>query len=527
LQPVVCRGASGSNGGVDRTYRVLGRELQIHLGDITRVEVDAIVSSENSDLIMDQAGGASVSGAIRAKEGDAVAATLTRLGPIEPGQAVVTPATNLPAKWIVHAAAVVKTEAGHWTTLPVLRGAVRSALALAAGLGLHSVAFPAFGVRATNIGVEASCQAMVDEIVAFLRGPSSIRRVVIALLDPGAFLEFFEAALRRGAQANTPLVLRIGAATGGYTVAPSSTGPSAPLASVFSATLPADLERGLENLRRGARRRLRDLEGDLSALGRALWGSLPEPVQDLLRDGKGRSIRLELDEDIAWLPLELAHDGEAYLAERTVSRHLVSRVAGSARARRPGSPGGPLPMLLAGGDPSTLPASEAEARDLVDLLWRRAGPRVALTLLAGVRATRSALQSALPGASLIHWCGHTASEGPAWDLADGALTPAEVSQLGLSARLVVLNSCGPQGGVAFARAFLLGGAQNVIGSLWDVEDRHAREFAVAFYEALCLGKTLGNALQDARSALRPAGPIHWLAYQHWGDPSARLFGPGA
>lgn len=524
---MVCIGGSGFNGPVDRTYRVLGRELQIHLGDITRVEVAAIVSSENSDLIMDQAGGASVSGAIRAKEGDAIAETLTRLGPIEPGQAVVTPATQLPAKWIVHAAAVVKTEAGHWTTLPILRGAVRSALALAAGLGLESIAFPAFGVRATNIGVEASCQAMVDEIVAFLRGPSSIRRVVIALLDPGAFLEFFEAALRRGAQANTPLVLRIGAAGGGYTVAPSATGPSAPLASVFSATLPEDLPRSLETLRQGAARRLRDLEGDLQTLGQRLWGTLPEPVQALLREGQGRSIRLELDEDIAWLPLELAHDGSAFLAERTVSRHLVSRVAGSRGPTAPNPPGGPLPMLLAGGDPSALPASEAEARELVDLLWRRAGPRVSLTLLAGARATRAALTGALPQAALIHWCGHTAGEGPSWELADGSLTPAEVSSLGLSARLVVLNSCGPRGGVAFPRAFLLGGAQNVIGSLWDVEDRYAREFASAFYEALCLGKTLGNALHDARSALRPAGLIHWLAYQHWGDPSARLFGPGA
>lgn len=510
---------------MDRTYRVLGRELQIHLGDITRVEVDAIVSSENSDLIMDHAGGASVSGAIRAKEGEAMAATLTRLGPIEPGQAVVTPAQHLPAKWVVHAAAVVKTEAGHWTTLPILRGAVRSALALAAGLGLQSLAFPAFGVRATNIGVEASCQAMVDEIVAFLRGPSSIRRVVIALLDPGAFLEFFEAALRRGAQANTPLVLRIGAAQGGFTVAPSATGPSAPLASVFSATLPPGLEGSLTTLRQGALRRLRDLEGELLTLGQQLWACLPGPVQDLLREGAGRSVRLELDEDVAWLPLELAHEGEAFLAERTVSRHLVSRVAG--RGTAPGHHEGPLPMLLAGGDPVALPASEAEVRELVDLLWRRAGPRVGLTLLAGARATRAALRAALPGAALVHWCGHTAAAGPAWDLADGPLSPEELSGLSLSARLVVLNSCGPQGGVAFPRAFLLAGAQNVIGSLWDVEDRQARAFASAFYEALCLGKTLGSALQDARAALRPAGLIHWLAYQHWGDPSARLFGPGA
>ncbi|MBL4849611.1 MAG: CHAT domain-containing protein, partial [Planctomycetes bacterium] len=514
---------------MERTYRVLGRELRIHLGDITQLEVDAIVSSENSDLIMDQAGGASVSGAIRTYEGDAMAATLTRLGPIEPGQAVVTPASALPANWVVHAAAVVKTEAGHWTTLEILRGAVRSSLSLAAGLGLESIAFPAFGVRATNIGIEASCQAMVDEIVAFLRRPSSLQRVVIALLDPGAFLEFFEAALRRGALANAPLTLRVGAIPGGFTVAPSG-GPSAPVARVFSASLPPEggLERALTRLRAGATRRLRDLDRELAALGRTLWESLPEPVQAALREERGRPLRLELDEAIAWLPLELAYDGTAYLAERTVSRHLVSRAASSARV--PSSPQGPLPMLIAAGDPTQLPASLIEARELVDLLWRRAGSRVQLTLLAGSRATREAIGAAFPKAALIHWCGHTRAVGednpePAWELSNGLWTTDEVGRLPLAARLVVLNSCGRLGGVGLPRAFLLAGAQNVIGSLWDVEDAPARAFATAFYEALCLGKTIGNALTDARAALRPLGAIHWLAYQHWGDPSARLFEP--
>ena len=91
----------------------------------------------------------------------------------------------------------------------------------------------------------------------------------------------------------------------------------------------------------------------------------------------------------------------------------------------------------------------------------------------------------------------------------------------------MLNSCAPQGGVAFPRALLLAGAQNVIGSLWEVEDGPAASFATHLYEELCLGRTLGEALAAARAALRAEGAIHWLAYQHWGDPSARLFEPGA
>ena len=67
----------------------MGRRLQIHLGDITRLGVDAIVSSENSDLIMDVPLGPSVSAAIRRVEGEGLARDLARLGPTDPGRAVV------------------------------------------------------------------------------------------------------------------------------------------------------------------------------------------------------------------------------------------------------------------------------------------------------------------------------------------------------------------------------------------------------------------------------------------------------
>lgn len=513
---------------MERTYRILGRQLQIHLGDITRLEVDAIVSSENSDLIMDLAGGASVSGAIRQAEGEAMAATLARLGPIEPGRAVVTPTHSLPAKWIVHAAAVIKTEAGHHTSLEIVREAVRSSLSLAAGLGLDSIAFPAFGVRATNLGVAASCQAMVEEIVACLRRPSSLRRVVIALLDPGDFLDFFEEALRRGARANAPLTLRVDPSPGGLSLSLSGAEGGA-VAQVLSSPFPRDLSASLQRIRGGAARRLRDLDHDLLALGRALWASLPAPIQAALADDRERPLRLQLDEEIAWLPLELAHDGAVYLGERSVARHLVSRAP--SHACPPRSPG-PLCALFLAGDPTQLPASARESSELVDLLWRRAGPRALLSLLAGPRATRGALQAALPDARLIHWCGHTASSppggDPTWTLANGDLGPAELLALApLQAELVVLNSCAPQGGVAFPRALLLAGAQNVIGSLWEVEDGPAASFAIHLYEELCLGRTLGEALAAGRAALRAEGAIHWLAYQHWGDPSARLFEPGA
>ncbi|MCW8137740.1 MAG: macro domain-containing protein [Planctomycetota bacterium] len=163
---------------MQRAYDVLGRTLELARADITRLAVDAIVSSENSDLVMDRPDGPSVSAAIRRLEGEDLARDLARLGPVEPGRAVVTPARRLPCRWVIHAATVVRTEAGHESSLEVLREAVRSAMRLAAGLGLRSLAFPAFGVRAAAVPREAASQAMVEETVAGLRERTPLRRVV-------------------------------------------------------------------------------------------------------------------------------------------------------------------------------------------------------------------------------------------------------------------------------------------------------------------------------------------------------------
>ncbi|MGE0707070.1 MAG: CHAT domain-containing protein [Planctomycetota bacterium] len=512
-----------------REYEVGGRKLEIHLGDITQLVVDAIVNSENSDLIMDRPGGPSVSGAIRALEGDGMAEALARLGPIEPGRAVVTPASKLFCRWIVHAASVVKTEEGHRTSLPWIREAVRSSLQLAAGLGLESIAFPAFGVRATDVGSERSSEAMVEELVAGLRQPTSLRRIVVALLDPSTFLTFFEQAMARATQANEPLTLRITHQPEALGFAFEDAGPVAQVARApFPSGVEAELEQRLAPLLDHGGRRLRDLEGELQALGGALNQLLPPEVRERLRAEPERALRLQLDERVAGIPFELARDGQRYLAERPLDRRLIS----SAPARPPvdARPRERLEALVLAGGLSELPSSAREGEAVLDLLWRRAAPRARLTHLADRRATRAAVLAALPRAELLHWCGHTerAQERVAWCLGEGTRLGAEdVASQPLAARLVFLNTCGRAGNQVMARAFLLAGARNVVSTLWDVADEPARRFALHCYEELCLGRTLGEALLAARRQLRAEGAIHWLAYQHYGDGRERVFEPMA
>jgi O-acetyl-ADP-ribose deacetylase (regulator of RNase III) len=514
---------------VQREYEVAGRKLQIHLGDITHLEVDALVNSENSDLIMDRAGGPSVSGAIRAMEGEGMAEALARLGPIEVGRAVVTPASVLPCKWVVHAASVVRSEEGgpqgHRTTLRWIREAVRSALQLASGLGLESIAFPAFGVRATEITAAGSSEAMVEELVAGLRQQTSLRRIVIALLDPSTFLTFFEHAMARATQANEPLDLRVTRQGGALGFAFQDAGPVAQVARAdFAATQEAELRARLAPLLDHGGRRLLDLKAELRTLGGTLHRLLPGEVAERLAADPERPLRLQIDESLASLPFELACDPAGrFLAERPLDRRLVS--SESARPLVAGQPRGRLEAFVLAGGLADLPSSAREGEAVLDLLWRRAVPRARVTHLACRRATRAAVLASVGRAEILHWCGHTERQGagPAWRLADGELTPADVRAQPLAARLVFLNTCGRSAEGAMARAFLLAGARNVITTVWDVADEQAQRFALRCYEALCLGRTLGEALLEARRQLRAEGAIHWLAYQHYGDARERIF----
>lgn len=515
-----------------RAYDIFGRTLELARADITRLAVDAIVSSENSDLVMDRPDGPSVSAAIRRIEGEDMARDLARLGPIEPGRAVVTPTRRLACRYVIHAATVVRTESGHHSTPEVLREAVRSAMRLAAGLGLRSLALPAFGVRASAVPREVASQAMIEAIVEGLRERTPLRRVVVALLDPESFLTFFEAAVGRAAAASEPLRLRVHRAGGALAWTFEDQEPLAHAAQrPLGPGLEAEVHEHLAGLRGAGQRRLVDAPRALEALGRRVRALVPDEVLARITREAPRPLLLRLDEDLAGLPFELAWDGEGPLLERTsVSRRLViQRPAGALSAPAPAPTRRRLTALLLPGA-ADLPHAAREAQRLLDLLWRRAGDRLELVLLAGRRATRRAVLDALQRADLVHWCGHTRQSGQdheaRWELPTGeALAADDLRGARLGARLVVCNSCGEGDGLSFARAFLLAGARNVVGTAWEVEDAPAERFALRLYEDLALGRTIGEALQAARAALRQDDPLHGVAYVHYGDPRERVVEP--
>ncbi len=164
--------------------------------DITTLAVDAIVNAANTDLWM----GGGVAGAIKRRGGEEIEREAVRQGPISVGEAVVTGAGRLPARAVIHAATMgpdLVTDEG------AIRAATRSALALAAQRQFGSIALPALGTGVGGFPLERAAAVMLEEIVAHIRGRTSLREIVLAVRGEQA-RQAFIGALQRAASAEGP-----------------------------------------------------------------------------------------------------------------------------------------------------------------------------------------------------------------------------------------------------------------------------------------------------------------------------------
>ena len=112
--------------------------LEIVEADITTLALDAIVNAANEAL----APGGGVCGAIHRAAGPELARACAALGGCPTGEARITPAFRLPARWVIHAVGP-RWQGGGSGEAELLAGAYRESLRLAAEHGIRSIAFPA------------------------------------------------------------------------------------------------------------------------------------------------------------------------------------------------------------------------------------------------------------------------------------------------------------------------------------------------------------------------------------------------
>jgi O-acetyl-ADP-ribose deacetylase len=165
-------------------------QLELVEGDITELEVDALVNPANEKLRL----GGGVAGAIRVKGGPSIQEECNRIGGTPVGTAVMTGAGHLRAKRVIHA---VGPTMGEGDEDKKLGSAVRAALALADRRGLKSIAIPAISTGTFGFPMDRAARIMLTEIHRYLQGGTKLERVVVCLKGEEAF-DIFRRELRRG-----------------------------------------------------------------------------------------------------------------------------------------------------------------------------------------------------------------------------------------------------------------------------------------------------------------------------------------
>jgi O-acetyl-ADP-ribose deacetylase len=159
-------------------------KIRLAQGDITEMDVDAIVNAANNDLLL----GAGVAGAIRRRGGDEIQQECYRVGTIPIGTAAMTSGGRLKARWVIHAASM---ELGGSTTAATLRGSMAHSLRLARQKGLKTIAFPAIGAGIGAFPVRECAEIMLGEAAESLRQPGTIVTIYVVLYDRPTY-EVFE-----------------------------------------------------------------------------------------------------------------------------------------------------------------------------------------------------------------------------------------------------------------------------------------------------------------------------------------------
>lgn len=157
-------------------------------GDITQLEVDAIVNAANSSLL----GGGGVDGAIHRAAGPELAQYCRNLGGCRTGEAKITPGFRLRARHIIHTVGPVWRGGEHGEE-ELLTSCYRKSVALAREHGLARIAFPAISTGIYGYPLLPACRVAVFAIGAELEGHALPEQVLLCMFSAAAFDAMSEA----------------------------------------------------------------------------------------------------------------------------------------------------------------------------------------------------------------------------------------------------------------------------------------------------------------------------------------------
>lgn len=160
-------------------------KLQVLLGDITLLAVDAIVNAANSSLL----GGGGVDGAIHQAAGAELLHECQRLGGCHTGEAKITQGYRLPAKHIIHTVGPIWL-GGLQGEAEQLSSCYRNAMCLANESGIRTIAFPSISTGIYGYPIELAAPIAISTVRAELCEFNKIQEVIFCCFTPGDYQRY-------------------------------------------------------------------------------------------------------------------------------------------------------------------------------------------------------------------------------------------------------------------------------------------------------------------------------------------------
>ncbi|MGC1323123.1 MAG: O-acetyl-ADP-ribose deacetylase [Candidatus Udaeobacter sp.] len=157
-------------------------KIEILRGDITKLDVDAIVNAANTTLL----GGGGVDGAIHRAAGPELLAECRTLGGCEAGEAKITRGYRLPARFVIHTVGPV-WRGGKHDEARTLANCYRNSLKLAVENEIKTIAFPAISCGAYGYPIEEAAHIAFKTTREFLAVSDHIDRVIFVLRDEDVY----------------------------------------------------------------------------------------------------------------------------------------------------------------------------------------------------------------------------------------------------------------------------------------------------------------------------------------------------
>lgn len=152
-------------------------DIEVVVGDITREDVDAIVTAANESLL----GGGGVDGAVHRAAGPRLARAGGAIAPCAPGDAKATPAFDLdpPVRHVIHTVGPIWEGGGHGEA-DVLASCYRRCLRVADELGARTIAFPAIATGVYGFPADRAARIAVETVTAT---PTTVERIRLVAFD--------------------------------------------------------------------------------------------------------------------------------------------------------------------------------------------------------------------------------------------------------------------------------------------------------------------------------------------------------